>query len=224
MSWERNFVDRLASVKISGVFNPYCDRCEIHDLADAAQIRRQNLEIVLNARHATKVKSIWFGRDLGYRGGRRTGLALTDEVWMFSVACASEKVRDIARATHGSPVAERTAAVIWSVISRLPQPPVLWNAFPLHPHEPGSPLTNRAHTMRERRETAWTIEALVERFDNPRLVAIGNDASKALSDLGFQHETARHPSYGGQRDFVEAMERIHSLEPAIFRASVPTLL
>jgi len=224
MSWERTFVDRLAGVKISNVFNPYCDRCEVHDLADAAQIRRRNLEAVLCARRAAKIDSIWFGRDLGYRGGRRTGLALTDEVAMFSVVCASDKAAKIARATHGTPVAQRTAAVIWSVINRLRRPPMLWNAFPLHPHEPDSPFTNRAHTTRERRETAWAIEALIERFDNPRLIAIGNDASKALSNLGFAHETARHPSYGGQREFIETMERIHCLEPTIAKTAAPTLL
>jgi hypothetical protein len=224
MSWERAFVDSLAGVKISSVFNPYFDRCDVHDLVDAAQIRRNNLEAVLSARRAANVESIWFGRDLGYRGGRRTGLALTDEVWMFSVACASNKADGIARATQGPPVAERTAAVIWSVINRLRQPPMLWNAFPFHPHEPGLPFTNRAHTTRERRETAWTIEALVDKFGKPRLIAIGNDASKALSDLGFVHETARHPSYGGQREFVETMERIYGLEQTAIRKSAPTLL
>ena len=224
MNWERAFVDRLASVEISSVFNPYRDHCEIHDLVDAPRIRRHNLEAVLGARREASVESIWFGRDLGYRGGRRTGLALTDEVAMFSVACGSNKSTEIARATHGSPVAERTAAVIWSLINRLRQPPMLWNAFPFHPHEPGSPFTNRAHNIRERRETAWAIEALIERFDKPRLIAIGNDASKALSDLGFAHETARHPSYGGQREFVETMERIHGLNPIGARVSEPTLL
>lgn len=34
------------------------------------------------------VDAIWIGRDLGYRGGRRTGLALTDDVHMTHHAAA----------------------------------------------------------------------------------------------------------------------------------------
>lgn len=223
MSWEKAFVSQLAGLKICNVFNPYSDRCEVYDVADAARIRRKNLETVLKARRADKIESIWFGRDLGYRGGRRTGLALTDEVTMFSDPSHVKRADGIARATHGNPVAERTAAVIWSVICRLPRAPMLWNAFPFHPHESGSPFTNRSHTTKERRETAWAIEALIEHFDGPRLIAIGNDASKALADLGFAHETARHPSYGGQREFVETMERIHGLPPQVAPTQTPML-
>ena len=224
MSWEQAFIDRLAEVEISNVFNPYRHRCDVHDLDNAAPIRRNNLEIVLKARHAMSVDSIWFGRDLGYRGGRRTGLALTDEVTMHTMVGPLGMPLRIAKATHGTPIAERTAAVIWNLIKRLPRAPMLWNAFPFHPHEREAHFTNRAHTARERRETAWSIEALVERFNGPKLIAIGNDASKALSDLGFTHENARHPSYGGQREFIETMERLHDLKPVDLKTAEPVLL
>jgi hypothetical protein len=223
MSWEQSFVDELAKTEISNVFNPYRDRCSVHDVDAAAAIRKRNLEAVLERRWSTAIDSIWFGRDLGYRGGRRTGLALTDEVTMFSEAMGSGFTNVIARATHGCPVAERTAAVIWSVIERIRRPPLLWNAFPFHPHQPLLPFTNRAHTTREREKTAWAIEALVERFGKPKLIAIGNDASKALEGLGFAHETVRHPSYGGQREFIVAMERIHGLASAAEDETSPTL-
>lgn len=210
MSWEVEFVARLAGIRMENVFNPYSDRCEVYDLANAPEIRSQNLASVLKDRYSAKIDSIWFGRDLGYRGGRRTGLALTDEVTMLNEARAAGTV---ARATHGTIVGERTAAVIWSVIRRMKRAPVLWNAFPFHPHDAESAFTNRAHSVRERRNTIWTIEALIERFDHPRLIAIGNDASKALADLGFEHETVRHPSYGGQREFIAKMEDMHALVP-----------
>lgn len=222
MVWERDFVDRLSGVELGDVFNPYRDRCEVHDLDGAPEIRRENLVEVLTLWRRAKVDSIWFGRDLGYRGGRRTGLALTDEVALDSYSKAGQS--KVSRATRGLPVAERTAAVIWSVVNRLSKPPVLWNAFPLHPHEPGSPFTNRTHSARERRATAWAIEALINRFNRPLLIAIGNDASKALSDLGFEHELVRHPSYGGQREFIGRMEATYNLTPEQSDSRAPTLL
>jgi hypothetical protein len=35
---------------------------------------------ILQAAEAASVDAIWVGRDLGFRGGRRTGMALTDDV------------------------------------------------------------------------------------------------------------------------------------------------
>ncbi|RYG88281.1 MAG: hypothetical protein EON58_20095 [Alphaproteobacteria bacterium] len=111
-------------------------------------------------------------------------------------------------------MAERTATVVWGAIRRLPTPPVLWNAFPLHSHELGDQFTNRAHSAVERRITAWTIEVLVGRLKPQRLIAVGNDAAKALGDMGFNFEQVRHPSYGGQREFIAGIENLHGLAHA----------
>ena len=73
------FVTFVAELKFDDAFNPYSDTCADFDRPDAAAIRRGNLAKVLEAALATGVESIWIARDLGYRGGRRTGLALTDE-------------------------------------------------------------------------------------------------------------------------------------------------
>src|ERR1700740_567670 len=73
-------VATLSQMRLQAVFNPYADYCQDHDRADAAQLRRKNLQIFLEAALAKRVDTIWVARDLGYRGGRRTGVPLTDEV------------------------------------------------------------------------------------------------------------------------------------------------
>jgi hypothetical protein len=73
------FVETLADMSFTDAFNPYSESCDDFDHDDAPAIRRQNLKLVLDAAIERKVDSIWIARDLGYRGGRRTGLALTDE-------------------------------------------------------------------------------------------------------------------------------------------------
>jgi hypothetical protein len=73
MSSVQEFVDHLASFRFDDVFNPYAESCPDHDRPDAVAIRRCNLSMVIRAALDTGVESIWFGRDLGYRGGRRQG-------------------------------------------------------------------------------------------------------------------------------------------------------
>ena len=143
-----SFVRRLSAVRLQDVFNPYADVCAVHDRADAPSTRRKNLRSYLGALEVQGVDTVWMGRDLGYRGGRRTGLALTDEYHLLELQRIFPTA-NFARATKGAAVAERTAAEIWAALRRLPQQPLLWNVFPLHPHERDQPLTNRRFTASE---------------------------------------------------------------------------
>src|SRR5665213_3258937 len=74
------FVDALCALSFDNTFNPYSDHCAVHDLQGAPRRRSKTLCAMLEAAVDTDIDSIWIGRDLGYRGGRRTGLALTDDV------------------------------------------------------------------------------------------------------------------------------------------------
>lgn len=212
--WIESLVTNLASVKLDNVFNPYSDVCQLNDQPNARDIRTLNLTFALSASVQQGSDSIWFGREFGYRGGRRTGLSLTDEgnLGLMRQVLHTSKIM---RATRGDELFERTATIVWGLIQRLPAPPILWNAFPLHSHEPGNPMSNRAHSAAERRVTAWTIEELVSRIRPKKLVAIGNDAAKALVELGIKFEQVRHPSYGGQREFISKMEALYGLDPLI---------
>jgi len=196
------FVTSLRGLKFENVFNPYSDRCDVHDLDDAPDRRAKALLGMLNAAAGTEIDALWIGRDLGYRGGRRTGLALTDDVHL-SIHATRWNV-SIERATTGSIVAERTAAVIWSILASVTAQVFLWNVFPFHPHEPDNPFTNRSHSPRERVVGEAILAELILILRPRRLVCIGNDAAKTalrLADLADVVQV-RHPSYGGQRDFV----------------------
>src|SRR6266481_2070883 len=77
-----HFVEALAGLEFENTFNPYSNRCAVHDLDDAPRRRAGTLRAMLEAAAEVEIDSLWIGRDLGYRGGRRTGLALTDDVHM----------------------------------------------------------------------------------------------------------------------------------------------
>lgn len=198
------FVQRVATLKFDCVFNPYAEACADHDEADAPAIRRRNLTLVLDAAVAHGIDSLWIARDLGYRGGRRTGLALTDDVHLPAHASLYGAL-PLTRATKGPAVAERTATVIWQVLKDLDRPIFLWNVFPLHPHERDDPLSNRCHTRSEREACRPLLMWLLATLQPKTVVAIGRDAQLALADLGVAAEKVRHPSYGGQAEFIDGV-------------------
>jgi uracil-DNA glycosylase len=204
------FLVALAQIRLPGVFNPYADCCDVFDRADAAHRRRKNLESFLEASLDCNVKTIWIARDLGYRGGRRTGVPLTDDVHLALVGQLLGGI-ELKRATKGPVVAERTAAIVWKVLARIHQPVVLWNVFPYHPHEPNDPFSNRAHTAAEREVALPLLKSLIDMFRPQQLVAIGRDAQLALTELKTPVAPVRHPSYGGQSEFMAGVFKLYGV-------------
>jgi hypothetical protein len=218
------FVKALSEMKFDNVFNPYADTCPIHDLANAASARRRNLRGYLKAALEIGVDTIWMGRDLGYRGGRRTGLALTDEYHLDEMTKRYPGSNFI-QATMGPAVAERTASEIWSVLRSVALPPLLWNVFPFHPHEPDNPFSNRKFTARELREVGEMNEILIKWLNVRRVVAIGQDAFHYASRFDIDVVAIRHPSYGGINEFRSGMSALYdipmkSLDPKLSQDSL----
>jgi hypothetical protein len=204
------FVQALSEVRLKDVFNPYSDICQVYDLPEGARIRRKNLETLLCAALENKVNSLWIARDLGYRGGRRTGLALTDEVHLNSLS-KRYCIPDFNRATKGPLVAERTASIIWKSLTSIEASVFLWNIFPFQPYRPGFPFSNRCHTRAERHSCQNLLIWLLESLRPSITVAIGRDASLALKNLGIDVVTLRHPSYGGKSEFLSGVAKLYGI-------------
>ena len=206
------YVKELKNLNFENTFNPYSNRCAVHDHEKAPNFRSQALQSILAVATERQINSLWIGRDLGYRGGRRTGLALTDDVHIHTHA---ERWKlSIDRPTKGEAVAEQSAAVIWRVLSQVKASVFLWNVFPLHPHEPGNPFSNRSHNSRERKAGEAFLSQLILLIKPRRLIAIGNDAALTAHRLSDRHEViqVRHPSYGGQTQFFEQMSELYNLD------------
>lgn len=203
------FLREISAASFENVFNPYSQQCSVFDGSDAPRVRRKLLRDILAAASTTGVDSIWLGRDLGYRGGRRTGLALTDDVHLSEHA--GRWGIEVNRPTKGEAVSERTAAVVWSVLSSITCPVFLWNVFPFHPYMPEDPFSNRNHNARERAAGEKLLISLIDLLKPTKIVAIGNDAETVVKKVGRGLDVVkvRHPSYGGQTDFVKQVQGIY---------------
>lgn len=215
-----SFVDRLAGTGLPDCFNPYCDKCEVFDRENAPSIRTKNLLTIFDALKDKPSVDLWVGRDLGYRGGRRTGLALTDE-YSLDLYAMHLGLPQLQRATSGPPVKERTAANIFEILSVLARPILTWNVFPFHPHRSDNVFSNRQHSASEAKLGFSFLQELVEIFPVNRIVAIGNDAARWTTQLRGEHLQVRHPSYGGQTEFQTKMRRVYGIGVPLERQ--PTL-
>ncbi len=206
-----DFASAVKSLNFPNVFNPYTDTCLKYDKKDAHQSRFDLLRKIINEATKREIDSIWIGRDLGYRGGRRTGLALTDDRHIEEHAkrwevCASHT-------TKGEILSELTATAIWNILNDIKGNIFLWNVFPLHPHEAENPFSNRPHNKEEHRAGEEIFDQLITLLNPKRLIAVGNDADETVKRFRGQREVykVRHPSYGGQDKFQSQMKDLYSL-------------
>ena len=206
----RQFMQHMCETHFENVFNPYSDRCSLYDLKHAGELRRKLLAAVIRKARDSRQCDVWIGRDLGYNGGRRTGLPFTDDVHL--PIHAQKWGVTATRAVKKSPViAERSATVIWKTLSAINTPVFIWNVFPWHPHLPDQPLTNRAHTAAERKVGEALLQQIIDIIKPQRLMAIGNTADDSLKGLQFNGKKykLRHPSFGGNHIFTRQIAEIY---------------
>ncbi|WP_324751209.1 uracil-DNA glycosylase [Sphingomonas sp. LY54] len=197
------FIRGVAALRMDGCFNPYADRYDPFDVEDAPMLRRSNLRHVLGVAAKTGVADLWVGLELGHNGGRRTGLAMTDDMHLHAHGDRFGVANRLRSPTKAGPAKEMTAGIVWEALSRIERPVFLWNVVPVHPHRPSEPLSNRRHTATEREVCLPHLHFLVELLQPMRIVTVGNDASAALKRCGYPHVPVRHPAFGGKRQFLE---------------------
>ena len=174
-------------------------------------IRRRNLTRYLEQLAERRPATLLVGEAPGYRGMAITGVPFTNtvllqrgipEFGLLGTANGYEipDARGVA--------AEPTATVMWQALVALDFVPVLWSAFPLHPHRPGNPGSNRTPTATETSEWAWSWQALMHLFPIRSVVAVGNVADAALTRSGWSVPRVRHPAHGGREAFRRGLEAL----------------
>lgn len=196
-------VDQLAALPGSDrLFNPY----------DAAypggEDRRRNLTLYLTDMFRRRPCPVMVFEAPGYRGCRVSGIPVTSERIMLrgieKWGLFGAGYTPTSDQTDG--VSEMTATILWNaLITYADAPPLIWNTVPLHPHQPGDPLSNRTPTTAEQRDGAQMIEAMLEVFIPTQMLAVGRVAQRALAELGCDAIPLRHPSQGGKPEFIRGL-------------------
>lgn len=193
------FVELLGNVQVNGdCTNQYALS---HGDYDANQLRRSNLDRYLSAMVQCGPTLLLVGEAPGYRGCRMTGIPFTSTHTLAHEAVPGFEDRVVAVEA----MKEATATMVWSALRSLQPLPLLWNAFPFHPHRPNQPQTNRRPTVRELVQGGAYLLCLLDLFSGVQVVAVGNSAESSLRRLGIPCAKLRHPSHGGKQAFVAGL-------------------
>ena len=204
-----DFVERLAAEETGRACTNFFD----HSVPANAQ-RRENLSIYLEEMLGRAPKVLLVGEAPGFRGMRITGVPFTNRSILEGPANSfglfgPGKGYVLPPDAAGVP-AEPTATVMWQVLAELEFLPLLWSAFPWHPHLPGQPLSNRTPTAAETALGTPFRQALVDLFEIQSVVAVGNVAHRSLQRSGLEVPKVRHPSHGGRAGFKRGLEQLLS--------------
>ncbi|MDO5752916.1 uracil-DNA glycosylase family protein [Arthrobacter sp.] len=203
-----SFLDQLAAADSGpNSFNPFDG-----SVPDNA-LRRVNLEKYLQKMAEHKPKVMLLGEAPGYRGMRITGIPFMDRRMLFGqgsnyFGLFGPDEGYAAPADLPSVMYEPTAAVMWRTLADLDFLPLLWSAYPFHPHKAGNPLSNRTPTAANSATGQLHWQALVELFSIQAIIAVGNIAHRSLLLSGRSAPKVRHPAHGGNVKFKEGLEEL----------------
>ncbi|RAX17326.1 hypothetical protein DC347_07695 [Pseudarthrobacter sp. AG30] len=203
----KEFVARLAAAETG----PACTNF-FSDAAPENALRRRNLEIYLQEMRDRQPGVLLVGEAPGFRGMRITGIPFTNRTILEgppnSFGLFGPGKGYVVPPEAAGVAAEPTATVLWQVLEEVDFLPLLWSAFPWHPHQPGKPWSNRTPKPSETKLGTPFWQELAGLFGISSIVAVGNVAQHSLQRSGVAAPKIRHPAHGGRSGFKQGLEEL----------------
>jgi hypothetical protein len=174
-------------------------------------LRRANLQRYLDEVFARQSGIVLIAEAPGYRGMRLTGMPmvsrriLRDGVPGLDMFGTARGYQDVVEPGFEAIQSEQTSTILWNILPELGIVPLVWGAFPFHPHKPGKALTNRKPRASEVSLGESFVRELLEIFAPRKVIAVGNVGYGLLTAMGIPCVKIRHPAQGGKNDFVAGL-------------------
>lgn len=181
-------------------------------------IRRANLKRYLRAMQMRKPAALLLLEAPGYRGCRLTGVPVTSRRILLEGSEALDMFgreagfRDVGDVGFERIYGEQSATIVWGALAEMRALPLIWNAFPFHPHKAGNPLSNRKPRRTELTLGADFTQRLLAMWTFEQIVAVGNVAHELLRKQGIACHKVRHPANGGKNDFVAGLRALLAVD------------
>jgi uracil-DNA glycosylase len=141
------------------------------------------------------------GEAPGYNGCALTGIPFTSErVIQVCQHPLLVSLRPLFISTTS--VSERTATIVWNHLCGCRTVPAFWNAFPFHPHNAGTPHSNRTPSGAEITAGLPFLSLVLQILTPHTVIAVGSSAASALLMSSAPFTRVRHPSYGGKANYI----------------------
>jgi len=202
--WDLFDTHVFSAASTDELFNPYRDRRDDLDVADALAHRRDNLWRYLECFDEAPRLFLLLEAP-GPWGCRFSGVPVTSESQLtdpeFPIDGTATSRKDV-------PITEYSASIFWRVLQPYFPHFFVWNSLPLHPHDADDPLSIRTPRRSEVREWHELLRALLDALDPDHTVGVGRKGERALEEVNADPTYVRHPSQGGANKFEAGMETI----------------
>jgi len=205
------FVKKIATyTQFENVENQYSDLFRYNS------ITKNNLIRYLENMLLSKPKFALVGEAPGYNGCRWSGVPFTAEKNLTFEYRKNQLfgLKNGFQVRHANkPQSEASATIVWEYLYNVNVYPLIWNAFPFHPHKPNNTQSNRKPSFAELEFGKGILEELISIYKISKIIAIGNIAQKSLLTIGINCYKVRHPANGGKKEFIKGMDEEMGIHP-----------
>ena len=210
--WSKLAAILTAAPSTKTIFNQYRDCNAQVDVPDASAIQIQNLRQYMA--EATETASILLvGEAAGPWGCRFSGVPFTGERQLLDPSFPLRGERS-SKATPSRPTKvdppfiSRSSETFWGIMRPYHGRFLVWDALPLHSHEPDDVLTVRNPTKNEVSHFGEALRLIKTYMKPAHIVAVGKKAFEELEALGEASIYVRHPSRGGKAEFTAGIQEV----------------